>query len=92
MRINEERLDELSKRFQARLRKYSLTKAGIPPEEETKLTRDIWAALTDAEKKAILENTRLMVAEDMEVKEANVPDQTPYAMRLTHLYLQTRVK
>jgi hypothetical protein len=92
MRIAEERLDELSKRFQAMLRKYPLTKAGIPPEEETKLTRDIWAALTDAEKKAVLENTRRMVAEELETQVPDVPDQTPYAMRLTHLYFETRVR
>ncbi|MFH0861849.1 MAG: hypothetical protein V1875_02360 [Candidatus Altiarchaeota archaeon] len=78
--------------FERRIASLPFTDEGIPSQEEAQLTKDIWNALTKEERKAILEHTAEMVAEDHRTTRDKIPDQTPYAMRLTHKYLKMKAK
>jgi len=90
--IDDKRLRELLDRFSLRLKEHPFTRDGEPTHEEAELTKDIWAALFQEERKRILENTTKMVAEDRKADPKKVPDQTPYAMRLSHYFLRQKVR
>ncbi|MBD3388775.1 MAG: hypothetical protein GF416_06875 [Candidatus Altiarchaeales archaeon] len=86
--FSDERVDELLRRYGSRLRRIPFTVDGIPSDEEVKLTKDIWAALTDGERGHALDNISHMVSEEEGIPLEDLPDQTPYAMRLTHRFLR----
>jgi hypothetical protein len=87
-------VDELSPRSRELLEKFSrrldvtpFTVEGVPPQEEVDLIKDLWAALTDEEKKDICVKVGDEVFGDSIPPEKR-PDVTPYAMRLTLKYLK----
>ena len=77
---------EILKRFAPRLNETPFTVDGIPSEDEVRLTRDIWAFLSSTEKAKICDNIRGEFR-DRYGNATELPDPTPYAMRLTHRYL-----
>lgn len=90
--FNKKRLLELLVKFGPRVKRVPFTAEGLPTDEEVTLTKDIWAALSPDEKKRVLGNTAKVVAKERGLKLDEVPDQTPYSMRLTHRYLQQEAK
>jgi hypothetical protein len=88
--MSEKRLNELLGEFGPRLKTATFTVEGMPSEEEVHLTKEIWGYLKENERRKILENTARMAAEEMGVEVGEIPDQTPYAMRLTYLHLQIK--
>jgi hypothetical protein len=80
----------LLKKFGLRISRTPFTISGVPSQDERQLSQDIWSALPADERQRIVENTKLMVSDDMSVGPGGLPDQTPYAVRLTHRYLQFR--
>ena len=90
--FTKKRLLELLVKFGPRVKRVPFTAEGLPGDEEVTLTKDIWSALTTEEKKKTLKNTAKVVAKERKVKPEQLPDQTPYSMRLTHRFLQLEAK
>lgn len=86
--FSKRRVDKLLDRFHPRLKRVPFTIDGIPAQEEVNLTVDIWSALTARERETIITNTSNVVAQEEQISLDELPDQTPYAMRLTHRFLQ----
>jgi hypothetical protein len=74
--------------FGQAIAQHPFTVVGVPNEDERKLTIDIWDSISQEERQGILLATRQMVAKRRNKTADGIPDQTPYAMRLTHLYAQ----
>ena len=81
-------VEGLIERFGSRLRAIPFTAEGVPSDEEGTLARDIWTALPPTDRKSIVDNTTKMVSEGR----LEVPDQTPYAIRLFHRYMWMKAK
>jgi len=81
------RTKELLGRFGRQLSMSSFSVNGMPAEEEIRLTKEIWNSLTDSEKTRICDKIKAELMEKYGVKK-HLPDPTPYAMRLTHRYLE----
>lgn len=76
----------------ARLRRVPFTIQGVPSAEETKLTRDIWTVLSDEVRSSLLEGCAKVAQKRMGIDISSIPDQTPYAMRLTHRHMHIAAK
>lgn len=85
--LDEKATGALLKKFGFRLRNTQFTTAGIPPQPEVSLVEEIWGSLTDAERTRIEYVTRSNVAKKDGLEPKDVPDQTPYAKRLTYRFL-----
>jgi len=81
------RTKELLNTFGGRLSVTPFTIEGFPSTEEVRLTKDIWESLTETERNEICDKLRAEFMQKYSV-EKNLPDPTPYAMRLTYLYLE----
>ncbi len=81
-------LDEMG----ARLRRVPFTIEGIPPREEAELTRNIWEDISDDVRKDLLKGCAKVAQKRMGIDSSSVPDQTPYAMRLTHRHMHIVAK
>jgi hypothetical protein len=88
--VSAQREAELLGLFRPRIIANPFTVEGVPSEDERRLTRDLWAALTEGERRDTLRRITKSVAAGRGVKEADVPDQTPYAMRLAQRLMQFR--
>jgi len=80
------RTRELLGRFDRRLSVTTFTMEGIPPSDEISLTKDIWDSLSESERNAICKRIIDELKEKYGTK-LDMPCPTPYAMRLTHRYL-----
>jgi hypothetical protein len=90
--LPKDRIEALLARFSPRLKVLPFTSSGIPTDEETSLTKDLWAALSESERKNLIENTARMVAENRGTPIKSLPDQEPYAMRLLHRSMRMKAK
>jgi len=84
------RTKELLAKFGRRLTANPFSIEGIPSEEEVRLTNDIWKAITESEKKSICDKIKADYIKQYGVKD--LPDPTPYAMRLAYRYLEVMNK
>jgi len=91
--LSDERVAELVGRFSPRLKRVPFTIEGVPSEEEVALTKDIWKALDNGEKNAIVEATqRCVIAERTSNGKGvdDIPDERSHAIRLMHRFLQIK--
>ena len=82
-----ERTTQLLTEFGERIDQTGFTAVGLPPEAETQLIKDVWEALTVDEQQAILERIRQDTQGWLSDTPVELPEPTPYAMRLTLRYL-----
>ncbi len=78
---------ELIDKFSARLDSMSFTSTGLPGKDEVLLINEVWNSLSIQEKKGICDNVRKDMSQGRSEIEGNLPDVTPYAMRITLKYL-----
>ena len=85
--IDERTSGALVKKLGFRLRNMSCTTVGNPQQPEVSLVEEIWEGLTDQERTRIEYLTRSNVAKKDGKEPMEIPDQTPYAKRLTYRFL-----
>jgi hypothetical protein len=76
--------------FGPRIKRVPFTIEGFPSSEEVTLTKDLWAHVGEEQRLKILESAAKNKAQQMGVETAKIPDQTPYAKRLLHRFLQIK--
>jgi len=92
IKLPKERITSLADKYGPRIKRIPFTIEGIPSKEEITLTCDLWEALKENERQTLLNNTTHLIFPEETRLLPEVPDETPYAMRLLHRYMQMHIR